>query len=149
MMVRQLRILFLIVFFTGAIQVAGQSAYVNTQQGIFQLTGGPGNCSRTAIANPCGVDNNLLSIAVFKDTLYYNTWSGDLKRFKIGVPGSCETLITGGPVFNALTVDKNGILYMANQSLFKYDPCSRQLTDLGLMPFISMGDLAFYKDKLL
>ena len=91
----------------------------------------------------------MLSIAIYKDTFYYNTWSGELKRFKIGVPGSCETLISGGPVFNAMTVDKNGILYMANQSLVKYDPYSKQLTDLGPMPFISMGDLAFYKDKLL
>jgi len=141
--------MFVILFFASAGTAVAQSAYVNTQQGIFQLTGGAGNCQRIAVSSECGIDNNILSIAIYKDTFYYNTWLGELRRFKIGVPGSCETLITRGPVFNAMTVDKNGILYMANQSLFKYDPCNKQLTDLGLMPFISMGDLAFYKDKLL
>jgi len=147
-MARQLYILFITLCIAGAAAV-GQSAYVNTQQGIFQLMGGPGSCQRVAVPGECGVDNNMLSIAIYKDTFYYNTWSGALKRFKIGVPGSCETLIPGGATFNAMTVDKNGILYMANKSLVRYDPYSKQLTDLGLMPFTSMGDLAFYKDKLL
>ncbi len=146
-MLRKLRILSIALCTTHA--VAGQSAYVNTQQGIYQLTGGAGNCSRIAITNPCGFDNSILSIAVYKDTVYYTTWSGGLKRFKIGVSGSCETLIPAGESYNALTVDRNGILYLANQNLAKYDPYTRELTQLGTMPFVSMGDLAFYKDKLL
>jgi gliding motility-associated-like protein len=91
----------------------------------------------------------MLSIAVYKDTIYYNTWSGDLKRFKIGVPGSCETLISGDAVYNAMTVDRNGIIYMAGHELVRFDPATKQLTNLGEMPFHSMGDLSFYKDKLL
>ena len=148
-MVMKLRILFITVLITTA-STYGQSAYVNTEEGILKFSGAPGDCSsRTTIVNPCGFDNNLLSIAVYKDTVYYNTWAGQLRRFKIGVPGSCEQLLASGPVFNALTVDKNGILYMANQNLFRYNPYTAQLTDLGQMPFISSGDLAFYKDKLL
>jgi hypothetical protein len=128
-MARRLYILFIVLCFISTAAV-GQSAYVNTQQGIFQLTGGAGSCQRVAVAGGCGAENNMLSIAIYKDTFYYNTWSGELRRFKIGVPGSCETLIPGGQVFNAMTVDKNGILYMANQNLFRYDPYNKQLTDL-------------------
>ena len=150
MMVGKSFILFIILLFAGSAGVAlGQSAYVNTQNGIFQLTGGPGNCTRVLVPNGCNAENNMLSIAIYKDTFYYNTWSGQLKRFKIGVPGSCETLIDGGVACNAMTVDKNGMLYMANQNLFKYNPYTNQLCNLGPMPFGSMGDLAFYKDKLL
>ena len=148
-MVRYIRILIVCLFITRAGAAIGQSVYVNTQQGIYQLNGGPGNCQRTLIAGGCGIETNMLSIAIYKDTLYYTTWIGQLRRFKIGVPGSCEELISAGPVVNAMTVDKNGILYLANEKLFKYDPYNRQLTDLGQMPFVSMGDLAFYKDKLL
>jgi gliding motility-associated-like protein len=126
-----------------------QGAYINTQQGIFQLTGGPGNSSRVAIDNGCGVDNNILSLAMYKDTVYYNTWSGELKRFKMGVPGSCETLIDGGNSYNAMTIDKNGILYMATEELVRYDPYSKQLTNLGRMPFFSGGDMLFFNNKLL
>ena len=150
MMVRKSFILFVTLLFTGSARIAfGQSAYINTQNGIFQLTGGAGNCDRVLVSNGCDNENSMLSIAIYKDTFYYNTWSGQLKRFKIGVPGSCETLVNGGVVCNAMTADKNGMLYMANQNLFKYDPYTHQLSNLGPMPFRSMGDLAFYKDKLL
>jgi gliding motility-associated-like protein len=150
MVVRKILILFIILFFTGSAGlVYSQAAYVNTQRGIYQLTGGPGNCDRVLLTNGCGVDYNILSIAIYKDTLYYNTWSGRLKRFKIGVPGSCETLIDEGVAYNAMTVDKNGIIYFAGQDLVRYDPYSKQLINLGAMPFNSAGDLVFFNDKLL
>jgi gliding motility-associated-like protein len=142
-------ILITLLFITEGGLLYGQSAYVNTQSGIFQLTGGAGSCTRIAIDNGCGVDHNILSMAVYKDTLYYNTWGGELKRFKIGVSGSCETLIDGGFSYNAMTVDKNGIIYMANEELARYDPYTKELTNLGRMPFFSVGDLIFFKDKLL
>jgi gliding motility-associated-like protein len=150
MIMRKILILFIVLFFAGgAGLVLSQSAYVNTQRGIFQLTGGPGNCDRVLITNQWGVDNNMLSMAVYKDTIYYNTWSGNLKRFTIGVPGSGETLLQNEVVYNAMTVDKNGIIYMAGHNLVSYDPLAKQLVDLGLLPFNSTGDLMFYNDKLL
>jgi gliding motility-associated-like protein len=150
MIVRNIFIVFIILLVTGnAGLIYGQSAYVNTQQGIFQLTGGPGNCDRVLVPNQCGAENNMLSIAIYKDTVYYNTWLGELKRFTIGVPGSSETLLHDEAVYNAMTIDKNGIIYMASHELVRYDPHTRQLTNLGAMPFNSMGDLSFYKDKLL
>ncbi|HET6994369.1 MAG TPA: hypothetical protein VFI06_05260, partial [Chitinophagaceae bacterium] len=148
MVTRKISILLTILWFITS-QAYSQGAYLNTNDGIYRLTGGPGSVNRELIKNECGPTNLLLSIAVYKDTLYFNTWTGQLKRFKIGVPGSCETLMEYGALFNSMTVDKNGVLYMASESLFRYDPATHQMTELGLMPFSSMGDLAFYKDKLL
>jgi gliding motility-associated-like protein len=150
MVARKTLILLINLFLTVSAGVAyGQTSYVNSQEGIFQLTGGPGSCDRVLLTNGCSIDHNLLSIAVYKDTIYYNTWAGELKRFKIGVPGSCELLIDGGPTYNAMTVDKNGVVYMASQELVRYDPYTNQLTNLGTMPFYSAGDMMFFKDKLL
>jgi gliding motility-associated-like protein len=149
MFARKIFIATIILLITQFRGLHGQSAYVNTALGLFQLNGNPANAERVFIPNSCGNDNGMLSIAVYKDTVYYNTWMGELKRFKIGVPGSCETLLTDHALYNAMTVDKNGIIYMASSELVRYDPHTRQLTDLGLMPFNSMGDLVFYKDKLL
>jgi gliding motility-associated-like protein len=126
-----------------------QATYINTQEGIYRLTGSAGICTPVPQANMCGNDLNLLSLAIYKDTLYYNTWSGDLKRFKLGVPGSCQTLILDGSTYNAMTVDKDGIIYMASTSLVRYNPHTNQLTNLGVMPFHSAGDLIFFRDKLL
>jgi gliding motility-associated-like protein len=150
MIVKKTLILFIALFFTcSAGLLYSQSAYVNTQQGIFQLTGGPGKPDRLLINNDCGIDSTILSIAMYKDTVYYNTWAGELKRFKPGVPGSCETLIESGFSYTAMTVDKNGIIYMGTELLAKYNPHTRQLTHLGRMPFFSAGDMIFFKDKLL
>ncbi|MDP4262924.1 MAG: gliding motility-associated C-terminal domain-containing protein [Bacteroidota bacterium] len=148
--VRKILISFAAFFFIpGAGMVHGQAAYVNTQEGIYQISTGGGNCSQALITNGCGTDNNILSIAVYKDTIYYNTWTGELKRFKIGFPGSCETLLQGGPAYNGLTVDKNGIVYMTYQHLVRYDPYKHELSDLGTMPYVSAGDVMFFEDKLL
>ncbi|TMI75378.1 MAG: gliding motility-associated C-terminal domain-containing protein [Bacteroidetes bacterium] len=148
MVARKILILFAILGFI-AVPAYSQDAYLNTNDGIYRLTGGPGSANRELITNECGATNLLLSIAVYKDTLYFNTWTGQLKRFKIGVPGSGETLMEYGALFNSMTVDKNGVLYMASEGLFRYDPATHDVVGLGLMPFNSMGDLAFYKDKLL
>ncbi len=149
MVARKLFILFTVLFFTGSAGLVYSQAYVNTQQGIYQLTGSAGNCDRVLLNNGCGIDNNILSIAVYKDTVYYNTWLGELKRFKIGASGSCETLLHENVVYNSMTVDKNGNIYMAGYKLMRYDPHTRQLTDLGSLPFYSAGDLVFFNDKLL
>jgi gliding motility-associated-like protein len=130
-------------------KTSAQVVYVNTVSGIYQLTGGIGSPEYQLISNGCGVDNTLLSIAVYKDTIYYSTWGGDLKRFKISSPGTCETLIAGGPLYNAMTVDRNGIIYMANEDLVRYDPYKKEMTELGVMPFNSGGDMIFFKGKLL
>jgi gliding motility-associated-like protein len=129
--------------------VYGQSAYVTTEEGIFKLTNGPGSPELTPVSNDFITDKNILSIAVYKDTVYYTTWAGELKRFKPGVPASFETLIESGIAYVSMTVDKNGIIYMSSELLARYNPHTKQLTELGRMPFFSAGDMLFYNDKLL
>ena len=128
--------------------VYSQSAYVNTEEGIFKIKN-PGSPELVSISNDFIPDKNILSIAVYKDTVYYSTWAGELKRFKPGVPESFETLIETGNPYISMTVDKNGIIYLASELLARYNPYTKQLTELGRMPFFSAGDMLFYKDKLL
>ncbi|MFM2338590.1 MAG: hypothetical protein RL115_1783 [Bacteroidota bacterium] len=129
----------------------GQGVFVNTPNGFFKLTGAAGSCASSPFTNEClsQSGSSLLSMALFKDTLYFNTISGQLYSFKLGVAGSCRSYgaISGG---NSLTVDKNGILYFATGSLLqRYNPYTNQTNSLGTMPFVSAGDLIFFNDKLL
>lgn len=101
------------------------------------------------IANDCGTEKDILSIAIHKDTVYYNNWEGQLKRFRIGVPNSCEILLPSGAAYNSMTVDKNGMVYLASETLARYDPYKKELIQLGDMPFYATGDMFFYKGKLL
>jgi gliding motility-associated-like protein len=142
-------LLSLVLIFNSGI-LYSQSAYVNTEEGIFKLKNGPGSSELIPVGTDIVTDKNILSIAVYKDTVYYNTWAGELKRFKPGVPGSLETLIEeGGSAYISMTVDKNGIIYMSSSFLTRYNPHTKELTELGKMPFVSAGDMLFYKDKLL
>jgi gliding motility-associated-like protein len=50
---------------------------------------------------------------------------------------------------SSMTIDKTGILYMANaSSLYKLDPKNPMLINIGSMPYEASGDLVFYEDKL-
>ncbi|HEY3251427.1 MAG TPA: SprB repeat-containing protein, partial [Ignavibacteria bacterium] len=149
MLIRKSIILFIVSLFWSRYFSYSQSVYVNTPNGIFELNGGAGNCSFIPLTNPCGPEINILNMALFKDTLYYTLSTGELKRFKLGTPGSCE-LLTQVPGSNSMTVDKNGILYLAGGNrLSKYNPYTNQITLLDTMPCQSSGDLTFYRDKLL
>jgi gliding motility-associated-like protein len=138
----------LLLILTGLIriQTAAQSVYINTQTAIYRLERGH---DPVLIENGCGAESGILSIALQHDTIYYSTWNGELKRFRIGHPGTCETLIETGFVYNSMTVDQDGIIYAASDNLVRYDPYTRKLDELGFMPFYSSGDMIFYKDKLL
>ncbi|MEP6676169.1 MAG: gliding motility-associated C-terminal domain-containing protein [Ferruginibacter sp.] len=142
-----MRKVWVLIFFCTCISSSyGQGVYYNTPSNLFELTGGAGNCGSASVANVCL--NAPYSIACYKDSMYVLNSSGTLLRFKIGVPGSCQTM--GNFVScNSLTVDKNGIVYMANSNLYRYDPYANAFTNLGAMPFSSAGDLIFFNDKLL
>lgn len=147
---RKLLILSFIVWagFNGSLY--GQITYVNTLTGLYRITGGPGSCTYVPVTNECGgVDADLLSIALYKDTLYYSTYSGKLKRFVPGVAGSCELLLSNLAQYNSMTVDKNGILYMSGADLVRLNPHTFELSVVGPMPIWSNGDLIFFQDKLL
>ncbi|MEI9808849.1 MAG: hypothetical protein WDO16_13850 [Bacteroidota bacterium] len=127
----------------------GQSVYVNTPNAIFELTGGIGSCSTASLVNQCAPDpEGVLSLALYKDTIYYVTVNGQLKRFKVGSAGTCESLRYIGP-YNSMTIDKSGTLYFSDNVLLKYNPYTNELVNLGSLPFSSAGDLFFFNNKLL
>ena len=128
------------------LSAAGQGVYFNTADKIYELNAGAGNCSYTEVNCPCAV--SPYSLACHKDTMYVLETNGNLSRFKIGVPGSCQFLTNAGLV-NSLTVDKDGIVYLADNRLFRYNPYTNVLDNLGTMPCNSAGDLTFFKGKLL
>jgi gliding motility-associated-like protein len=149
MFVRKNIVLLLIIIASNyPFRVNSQVAYVNTPLGIFELTGGIGNCATSPIINGCNEPSSIFSLALYKDTIYYNTGAGQLKRFKVGNPGSCEVLVNVGG-HNSMTIDKNGIIYLTDTRLHRYNPYTNTLTTLGQMPFGSAGDLFYFNDKLL
>lgn len=122
-----------------------QPIYVNTNREIARIENGIPVPLDPASFN----DSNILSLAVYKDTIYYSTWAGELKRFKIGEAGRCETIIENGFPFTSMTIDRDGIIYMATELLVRYDPRNKELKTLGRMPFFSAGDMIFFGDRLL
>jgi gliding motility-associated-like protein len=148
MFVRKLLVLIILIASIYPSHVNGQIAYVNTPAGIFELTGGIGNCSSSPILNSCSEATSIFSLALYKDTIYYNTGAGQLKRFKVGDPASCQVLANVGG-HNSMTVDKNGIIYLTDNRLHRYNPYTNTLTTLGNLPFGSAGDLFYFNDKLL
>jgi gliding motility-associated-like protein len=94
--------------------------------------------------------SDALSIAVSKDTMYITTFGGGLYRSIITSNGLTNcTYLTGVGNMNALTISKSGKLYMArDKELYSYDPVSKHLNLLGIMPDASSGDLTFFRDDL-
>lgn len=140
-------LLLVLLFLAG--QTMAQRVFVNYPTGFYEITGGAGNCTNVTLTNECAptLGNSTFSMAVFKDTIYYLN-GPTLHSFKIGVPGSCRTYASVG-TFSSMTVDQNGILYFASNQLYRYNPYTNQLTNLGTMPFSSAGDLIFFNGKLL
>lgn len=140
------RLIILLALLGNGLLLFCQTVYINTEREIYQFSG---TNNRVRIDNGCGTDTLILSMALHKDTIYYNTWLGELKRFKVGHPGSCEVLMNDGFTFNSMTVDKNGMIYVGTDRLMRYNPYTNELTDMGQIPFISSGDMIFFRDKLL
>jgi gliding motility-associated-like protein len=141
-------VLLLLLSFSISKSLYSQKAYINTPFGLYELTNGAGGCSATPLLNQCNETGFILSLAIYKDTVYYNTLNGQLKRFKIGFPNSCELLATL-PAYNSMTIDKNGIIYLADDRLISYNPYTNQMNTLGMLPFASAGDLFYFNGKLL
>ncbi len=144
------RLLCLISFLSCSLFTTAQGVFVNSPNGFYELTGSAGSCANAVINNECLAQSGstLLSMALFKDTVYFNTFGTGLFSFKLGTPGSCRSYgnVLGS---NSLTVDRNGILYSASNTLESFNPYTGVRTVHGSMPFSSAGDLIFYNDKLL
>jgi gliding motility-associated-like protein len=152
----------LLLYTNVALQSQTKRVIVNTPTAMYELTGGGGTCDYAGIPDLCaGTNENIYSSALFNQTLYFISFlSNNLYSVQLGVPGSCRFLTkfpSSNPnaqfsSVNALTVDKNGILYGVENSdnnLFKYNPNTNESALLGKLPVSPGGDLVFYGDKLL
>src|SRR5690349_13934124 len=158
------RLLLSVLLLCSCVAVRSQTkrVIVNTPTAMFELTGGGGTCDYAGIPGLCaGINENIYSSALFNQTLYFiSFFSNNLYSVELGVPGSCR-FITKFPSsqpnaqfssVNALTVDKNGVLYGVENSdnyLFKYNPYTNESAKLGKLPVSPGGDLVFYGDKLI
>nr|WP_294950106.1 gliding motility-associated C-terminal domain-containing protein [uncultured Mucilaginibacter sp.] len=100
----------------------------------------------------CG-KGTFFSVAVSGTHLYYNTDNGALYISEINggaLPSISNCMLIGNNFSGtSLTVDKNGIIYVASgTALFSLQPGATGAVYLGDMPFYSAGDLLFYKDEL-
>lgn len=122
---------------------------VGSNSQLYSLDVSSGTCVTQQVNLPCvSTPASYFSIALYKDTLYY-TNQGNLYRTVLNQPSACRLLI-GNVNANSLTVDKNGVLFWCNGNrVERYNPHTNVLDILGTTPYISAGDLVFYKDKLL
>jgi gliding motility-associated-like protein len=144
-------LLFLLLWFAG-IPVCAQKILLAASDGnIYSYSIDAANrCVIQQVTNPCTMrtGETVFSIALFKDTLYYNTAFGALYRTIIGDPAACK-LLTVTASANSLTADKNGMLYfVTGDELHRFDPHTLVDRSLGRVPSPSSGDLVFFNDKL-
>ena len=145
------RMLVIIIGIFLALKGVGQKIVLATDVNTFvELDLSSGSCAILPLQNPCmgQASGQIFSVALHKDTLYYSTTAGLLYSAVLNQPGTCKLLVNSG-ISNALTADKNGLLYwMRGTDLVQYDPHHGVLRTLGTVPYPSAGDLIFYKDKL-
>jgi gliding motility-associated-like protein len=143
------KLLLLLAFFSGTQTFAQKILLISSQDELYSFEMSGGSCITTRINIPCAIQGGkLFSIALHKDTLYFNTGAGLLYMSLLRDPGACK-LLTTGIISNALTVDKNGLLYwMDGPNLITYDPRNNAIISSRKIPYGSAGDLVFYKEKL-
>ena len=128
---------------------SGQAFYIANGPQIQRIDLTPTGCVGTTLTT-C-TNNIVLSIAVYKNTLYYI--AGNI-LYTSTIAGNTITNcreIMQVPFSNSLTVDKTGLLYLAaDKKLYSLNPASAVpvLTSLGDMPFSAGGDLLFFNDTL-
>lgn len=139
-------------FFSVLILTAkSQTFYFTIVGDIFKGTFVNGGVSTYKEIGKC---NFYASIALLKDTLYALDHYGTLIKSSIAKDTflNYKTVFSGINKFQdatALTVSKKGKLYAMDVSkLYEIDPQSGTLRLLGSFPFVSAGDLIFYKDDL-
>jgi gliding motility-associated-like protein len=150
-LVKKVVVLFVMLFCVAAKSYC-QQFYVATSSLELKRVTLTQNGILTENVGGCG-SGTFFSVAVSGTYLYYNTGNGELYRGDINggaSPSISNCNIIGNNVAgNALTVDKNGLVYFASGSaLFSFPPGATNAIYLGDMPFYSAGDLLFYKDEL-
>lgn len=134
----------------------GQRIYVNTNDMVFELTYSNGQCQLEKIPILCDLSasRTIYSIAIYRDTLYYNS-GRNLFRVVPGKPGGCERIAIlpgNGATYNCMAADRYGKVFLIeynSKTLYRYDPIAKRLDTLGQVPSAPAGDLMFFKGKLL
>jgi gliding motility-associated-like protein len=129
-----------------SLRVASQGFYVNSGNIFQKVNITATGCVTTNVTNCAG---SPLSIAVYKNTLYYSA-GASLSSAVISnnAMSGCKDILNV-PGSNSLTVNKQGILYMAGGTqLYRVDPTIPSVVLVGNMPYTAAGDLVFYNDTL-
>lgn len=132
-----------------SISVFGQSFYIVTSQGDVKRITLKGSTYKVQDMSMCStVRNGGSAIAIHGNTFYSTNF---MLQGKATISGNdlinCSNLGITVPS-NSFTADKNGMLYTASDKLYKTDPATLTSTLIGVMPYHSAGDLAFYKNDL-
>jgi len=90
------------------------------------------------------------AIALNRDTMYYSSKLDIYKTIRTGNQFlNCQYMVSLPYQPTSLTVDSAGIIFAASeQYLFSIDPVFKVVKFIGEMPYISAGDLVFYKRQL-
>ncbi|WPU95473.1 gliding motility-associated C-terminal domain-containing protein [Mucilaginibacter sabulilitoris] len=143
-------LVFILVFFS-FVKGYGQQFYVAAYgvplQRVTLTPNGPVSVS----VGGCGA-NDFFSIAILGNKLYYSNASsmfvGDITGGDSPTITNC-TFLGAADFGNALTVDKQGILYYARGNLlYSFNPTNKKNVFIGAMPYTAQGDLVFYNNEL-
>ena len=130
-----------------------QKIIITNGTNFYGLSQRSGFCSYTLLNVPtCFTkpQTGPFSLAMQKDTIYYNNLDGELYMSVLNNPSSC-TLLDTGMRTAAMTTDKNGFLFLADyeDSLIKYDPHQKKKYNLGKLSYSPSGDLVFWRSQLI
>jgi gliding motility-associated-like protein len=132
---------------------SAQKIIITNGADFYALDQGTGYCFYSLLNVPtCFTkpQTGPFSMAMYRDTIYYNNLDGELYMSVLNTPSSCALLDTGMQSA-AMTIDKNGILFLADygDNLIKYDPHQRKKYNLGKLSYAPSGDLVFWRDQLI
>jgi gliding motility-associated-like protein len=130
------------------VSLLAQRFYISSTSGSIKkanLSSAGVNTVTLSSCNP-GTD----AIALNRDTMYYSSKLDIYKTIRTGNQFlNCQYLLSLPYQPTSLTVDSAGIIFAASeQYLFSIDPVFKVVKYIGEMPYISAGDLVFYKHQL-
>ncbi len=138
----------IVAFVLFSLNAGAQSFYVASDNNIKYVTiNGNSFTQQNVVA--CTGSSGIAAIAVNKNKFYRSFFNiltvGTISGNQVT---NCKSYVTD--YFSSLTVDKKGIVYGANLNiLYKMDPANNYApVVVGAMPYVSAGDLLFYKDEL-
>jgi gliding motility-associated-like protein len=144
-------LLFFAIFFLTLVKGYCQQFYIAAYGVPLQRVTLTPNGPLSVPVGGCGT-NEFFSIAILGNKLYYSNGSsmfaGDITGGNSPVITNC-VFLGDGNFGNALTVDKQGILYYAISSeLYSFNPANKRTIFIGTMPYSAQGDLMFYNNEL-